>query len=222
MALIECPECGAAVSDAAKACPYCGYPFRKINMPDLTGVKDGAKETSEFIQNKINAVAEEINRRIEKIKKEDIRTSIKNMQPENKKLVIAFLCIVLFIGGIVGFDLYRDSKANTGSSSSDNASADYYATESEIRTYTDANVRKEIENQIEKSSLWNKEIDPAQCRIEVSSLETKGNKYYVYGNGTFYSKYGKITTQYSTSGSYSFEFEAVFSKYGATESVKIK
>jgi hypothetical protein len=27
MALINCPECGAQVSDAAPACPKCGYPI---------------------------------------------------------------------------------------------------------------------------------------------------------------------------------------------------
>ena len=27
MALIECPECGAKISDAAEACPKCAYPI---------------------------------------------------------------------------------------------------------------------------------------------------------------------------------------------------
>ncbi len=27
MSLIECPECGREVSDAARACPHCGFPF---------------------------------------------------------------------------------------------------------------------------------------------------------------------------------------------------
>lgn len=30
MALIKCPECGREVSDQAKACPSCGYPFDKL------------------------------------------------------------------------------------------------------------------------------------------------------------------------------------------------
>ncbi len=28
MALINCPECGTEVSDAAGACPKCGYPLK--------------------------------------------------------------------------------------------------------------------------------------------------------------------------------------------------
>jgi hypothetical protein len=30
MALITCPECGAQVSDAANACPKCGFPIAKV------------------------------------------------------------------------------------------------------------------------------------------------------------------------------------------------
>jgi len=30
MALITCPECGAQVSDAAPACPKCGYPMASV------------------------------------------------------------------------------------------------------------------------------------------------------------------------------------------------
>lgn len=29
--LIKCPECGAAISDAATACPHCGYPIAGTN-----------------------------------------------------------------------------------------------------------------------------------------------------------------------------------------------
>ncbi|WP_034643713.1 zinc ribbon domain-containing protein [Desulfovibrio inopinatus] len=28
MALFQCPECGADVSDRAESCPHCGCPFR--------------------------------------------------------------------------------------------------------------------------------------------------------------------------------------------------
>lgn len=30
MALIECPDCGKAVSSAATACPSCGHPIRPV------------------------------------------------------------------------------------------------------------------------------------------------------------------------------------------------
>lgn len=30
MALIECPDCGAQVSDAAPACPHCGRPNQPV------------------------------------------------------------------------------------------------------------------------------------------------------------------------------------------------
>ncbi len=29
MALSNCPECGAQISDRADSCPHCGYPLRK-------------------------------------------------------------------------------------------------------------------------------------------------------------------------------------------------
>ena len=41
MALIECPECGHAVSDQADSCPNCGHPMRQANAPErnLTWVR---------------------------------------------------------------------------------------------------------------------------------------------------------------------------------------
>lgn len=33
MALIDCPECGRQVSDAAAGCPKCGYPINPANAP---------------------------------------------------------------------------------------------------------------------------------------------------------------------------------------------
>ncbi len=36
MALINCPECGAEISDAAKSCPNCGFPLQKINVTTST------------------------------------------------------------------------------------------------------------------------------------------------------------------------------------------
>ena len=30
MALIECPDCGARISDAAPACPHCGRPNQPV------------------------------------------------------------------------------------------------------------------------------------------------------------------------------------------------
>ncbi len=30
MALISCPECGKEISDAARACPHCGYAIREV------------------------------------------------------------------------------------------------------------------------------------------------------------------------------------------------
>lgn len=34
MAIIQCPECGGKVSDAASACPHCGYPLVPTARPD--------------------------------------------------------------------------------------------------------------------------------------------------------------------------------------------
>lgn len=35
MALIECPECGKAISDKAKRCPNCAYPLSSVKRPAL-------------------------------------------------------------------------------------------------------------------------------------------------------------------------------------------
>ena len=32
MAILQCPECGAKVSDQAEVCKYCGYPIREKNI----------------------------------------------------------------------------------------------------------------------------------------------------------------------------------------------
>lgn len=38
MALIDCPECAADVSEHAERCPHCGYPFEEPSGPDKGGV----------------------------------------------------------------------------------------------------------------------------------------------------------------------------------------
>ena len=35
--MISCPECGREISDAAAACPNCGYPVKKDARKELTG-----------------------------------------------------------------------------------------------------------------------------------------------------------------------------------------
>ncbi len=224
MALIECPECGAAVSDAARACPYCGYPIKKINIPEISAAKEGAKEAAGYIQKKLSVASDEANKKLETITSADISGKVKKMGKENKQVVIWILCVAMFFGCIAGYCLFQDSKASTGkesTKSAENSDEDYIASEAEIKTLAEAYVIKEIENQQSSYSTWNADIDPYKCRVEVSTIDFERDKYHVYGNGWFYSKYGKITTKYSTSGSYTFEFTAVFSKYGLLESIKI-
>jgi len=43
MALIKCPECGAQVSELARACPNCGYAFDAVTV-------EGADEKKGVIQ----------------------------------------------------------------------------------------------------------------------------------------------------------------------------
>lgn len=38
MALIDCPECGSQVSDAAKACVNCGYPLPERRCPECSSM----------------------------------------------------------------------------------------------------------------------------------------------------------------------------------------
>ncbi|MCS3632283.1 rubredoxin [Salinibacter ruber] len=38
MALIDCPECAADVSEHAERCPHCGYPFEEPSGSDKGGV----------------------------------------------------------------------------------------------------------------------------------------------------------------------------------------
>lgn len=42
MALTSCPECGTEVSDQAKQCPKCAYPFRE-DPSSITVTRGGAK-----------------------------------------------------------------------------------------------------------------------------------------------------------------------------------
>lgn len=46
MALIKCPECGKQVSDKAKFCPSCGYPFdvQPIAKIDIEKVLQDAEQ----------------------------------------------------------------------------------------------------------------------------------------------------------------------------------
>lgn len=38
MALIKCPECSNEVSDKARACPKCGYPFKTVTKTTVIGI----------------------------------------------------------------------------------------------------------------------------------------------------------------------------------------
>lgn len=47
MALIQCPECGKSISDAAEACPNCGYPIAEVRKQEAEREKTPqAKEDS--------------------------------------------------------------------------------------------------------------------------------------------------------------------------------
>ena len=39
MALILCPECGREISDAAAACPNCGFPLDRLKKADVQVVR---------------------------------------------------------------------------------------------------------------------------------------------------------------------------------------
>lgn len=43
MALINCPECGGMVSDAAVSCPHCGYPLKKEPVKPVQQVEEKKK-----------------------------------------------------------------------------------------------------------------------------------------------------------------------------------
>ena len=44
MALIRCPECGHEISDAAAACPNCGFPLDRLKNADVQVVRTAAPE----------------------------------------------------------------------------------------------------------------------------------------------------------------------------------
>ncbi len=62
MALIECPECGKEVSDRAKMCIHCGYPFEEpdnsqnVNQKgtDFSDIQDKIKDSFNKATNEIN------------------------------------------------------------------------------------------------------------------------------------------------------------------------
>jgi hypothetical protein len=51
MALIECPECKASVSDKASACPKCGYPLHQAQIaPRFDGIYVSRSVTQDHLE----------------------------------------------------------------------------------------------------------------------------------------------------------------------------
>ena len=46
MALIKCPECGRDISDAAAACPMCGFPLDRLKTEDVRVVRTAVPAAS--------------------------------------------------------------------------------------------------------------------------------------------------------------------------------
>ena len=62
MALVPCVECGREISEKAKTCPHCGYPFAE---KESLGVKKD--DTLSFLKNKgddVDGAAEKGNNRL--------------------------------------------------------------------------------------------------------------------------------------------------------------
>ena len=49
MALITCPECGREISDAAQACPNCGFPLARMDVRPAPAVQAAPAQTGETI-----------------------------------------------------------------------------------------------------------------------------------------------------------------------------
>lgn len=89
MALINCPECGKEnVSDSAIACPNCGYNIKahtdRVKAEIAIQRKNEAKRKAELER---------------KIKKQSFSNKLKSIK--RWKIIVAFLCVVLVIVGIV-------------------------------------------------------------------------------------------------------------------------
>ena len=55
MALVNCPECGGQVSDAATACPHCGYPLAEPMPTPTAGVASSLDALGPELANDIRA-----------------------------------------------------------------------------------------------------------------------------------------------------------------------
>lgn len=59
MALISCPECEKEVSDKARSCPNCGFPFKEayVQKVEITGIKIKNKPKKKVIAGIICLIA---------------------------------------------------------------------------------------------------------------------------------------------------------------------
>lgn len=227
MALIECPECGAAVSDAARRCPQCGYPIRKIGSSELRVAKEGATEAVNLIQKKINSVNDAAEKKMEEFAAKDVAGRAKTSLAGHKKPLIALLCFVVLLSGWFIYDQHRGiidlsgSESESTTDSYDDYEVNVGLTEAEAKYLAEAAVRNEIDELQEGYTSFNSNIDSSKTRIEVGSIEKDGLYYFVYGRGDFINKFGNPDTKYNTSGSYSFEFTVKLSESGEVKSVEI-
>lgn len=224
MALIECPECGATVSDAARRCPQCGYPIRKIGASELQSAKEGAAEAMNLIQKKIDMVNDAAEKKLDELAEKDVVGQAKKSISKNKKVIIAVSCFLVLLFSWFAYDYFiRGSAASSGNLSESSTESDVKAglTEAEIKVLAEIAVRNEIDEMKKRYSSFNSDIDSSKTRVEVNTIETDGTGYAVYGRGDYINKYGNIDQKYSSSGSYSFEFTVKMSEFGEVKSVKV-
>ena len=84
MALISCPECNKQISDKAKFCPHCGFPFIEERIDDLIS---NPKKDEKFEEKKNN------NSYTKEEKKKENRMTVGYSQTKTALIILLLLYI---------------------------------------------------------------------------------------------------------------------------------
>lgn len=102
MALINCPECGKQISDAAQVCPDCGFPVGKTKYCQHCGQKIPVE----------NKFCNKCGRQVSEIHSSNITVNNRLIVGKEKnKWVALVLCVML---GMFGIHKFYEGKILTG------------------------------------------------------------------------------------------------------------
>ncbi len=110
MALIDCPECGREVSNAADSCPHCGYPVKKyiedMQKKRLEYERQQKKEKEQVKKIEVNTEKKNAKQKTKSEAKETTKYPVDNKKAkklEEKIKLFSNLFLITAIIGVLGF-----------------------------------------------------------------------------------------------------------------------